>query len=172
MPPSSEPGTVLLADGAVGEVLSVHFEWLLDVRHGADCFRRCPREKGHSGGLMVHKSGHHFDLVNWWLDDEPAEVFGYGRLGFYGRTAGERHGLRRHHRGRHGRPRPLRGRRHHDGGELLAAAGPPGHRRFRWRARRGRRPERRRCTAHPAPAPSASRPSRPSRPDDRSPYGS
>ncbi|MFF5964965.1 hypothetical protein ACFY64_14760 [Streptomyces collinus] len=26
----------LLADGAIGEVLSVHFEWLLDVRHGAD----------------------------------------------------------------------------------------------------------------------------------------
>ncbi|MEU1011273.1 Gfo/Idh/MocA family oxidoreductase [Streptomyces sp. NPDC005890] len=67
---------MLLADGAVGEVLAVHFEWLLDVRHGADYFRRWHREKRHSGGLMVHKSGHHFDLVSWWLDDEPAEVFG------------------------------------------------------------------------------------------------
>ncbi|MDN3265933.1 Gfo/Idh/MocA family oxidoreductase, partial [Streptomyces sp. CSDS2] len=85
----------LLAEGAVGEVLSVHFEWLLDVRHGADYFRRWHRDKRHSGGLLVHKAGHHFDLVNWWLGDEPAEVFGYGRLGFYGRAAGERHGLRR-----------------------------------------------------------------------------
>ncbi|MFI5683250.1 Gfo/Idh/MocA family protein [Streptomyces sp. NPDC051636] len=30
----------LLAEGAVGEVLSVHFERLLDVRRGADYFRR------------------------------------------------------------------------------------------------------------------------------------
>ncbi|OLZ74535.1 dehydrogenase [Streptomyces sp. IMTB 2501] len=94
----------LLADGVVGEVLSVHFEWLLDVRHGADYFRRWHRDKRHSGGLMVHKASHHFDLVNWWLHDEPAEVFGYGRLGFYGREAGERHGLRRDYTRAHGAP--------------------------------------------------------------------
>ncbi|CAM5448122.1 Inositol 2-dehydrogenase/D-chiro-inositol 3-dehydrogenase [Streptomyces purpurascens] len=86
--PVHEKVRALLAEGAIGEVLSVHFEWLLDVRHGADYFRRWHREKHHSGGLMVHKSSHHFDLVNWWLADEPREAFGYGRLGFYGRTAG------------------------------------------------------------------------------------
>ena len=92
----------LLADGAIGEILSVHFEWLLDTRHGADYFRRWHREKANSGGLMVHKSSHHFDLVNWWLADEPQEAFGYGRLGFYGRDAGERHGLRRDYDRAHG----------------------------------------------------------------------
>jgi predicted dehydrogenase len=100
--PVHEKVRALLADGAVGEVLSVHFEWLLDVRHGADYFRRWHREKRHSGGLMVHKSSHHFDLVNWWLADEPREAFGYGRLGFYGREAGERHGLRRDYDRAHG----------------------------------------------------------------------
>ena len=70
----------LLADGAIGDVLSVHFEWLLDVHHGADYFRRWHRQKANSGGLMVHKSGHHFDLVNWWLQAAPATVFGFGRL--------------------------------------------------------------------------------------------
>jgi predicted dehydrogenase len=85
----------LLREQAIGEILSVHFEWLLDVRHGADYFRRWHREKANSGGLMVHKASHHFDLVNWWLDSEPREVFGYGRLGFYGADAGVRHGLRR-----------------------------------------------------------------------------
>ena len=85
----------LLREQAIGEILSVHFEWLLDVRHGADYFRRWHREKANSGGLMVHKASHHFDLVNWWLDSEPREVFGYGRLGFYGADAGMRHGLRR-----------------------------------------------------------------------------
>ena len=85
----------LLHEQAIGEVLSVHFEWLLDVRHGADYFRRWHREKSRSGGLMVHKASHHFDLVNWWLSSSPREVFGYGRLGFYGAAAGRRHGLRR-----------------------------------------------------------------------------
>ncbi|KUO18298.1 Gfo/Idh/MocA family protein [Streptomyces dysideae] len=100
--PVHEKVRELIADGAVGEILSVHFEWLLDVRHGADYFRRWHREKQHSGGLMVHKSSHHFDLVNWWLADRPQEVFGYGRLGFYGRDAGERHGLRRDYTRAHG----------------------------------------------------------------------
>lgn len=100
--PAHEKVRALLADGAIGEILSVHFEWLLDVRHGADYFRRWHREKRHSGGLMVHKAGHHFDLVNWWLADHPQEVFGYGRLAFYGREAGERHGLRRHYDRAHG----------------------------------------------------------------------
>ena len=57
----------LLADGEIGEIGSVHFEWLLDVRHGADYFRRWHRDKANSGGLLVHKASHHFDLVNWWL---------------------------------------------------------------------------------------------------------
>lgn len=103
--PVHEKVRELLADGAVGEILSVHFEWLLDVRHGADYFRRWHREKDRSGGLMVHKSSHHFDLVNWWLADEPRDVFGYGHLGFYGRAAGERHGLRRDYDRAHGADR-------------------------------------------------------------------
>ncbi|MFE3031990.1 Gfo/Idh/MocA family protein [Streptomyces canus] len=100
--PVHEKVRALLADGAIGEILSVHFEWLLDTRHGADYFRRWHREKRYSGGLMVHKASHHFDLVNWWLADEPQEVFGYGRLGFYGPEAGARHGLRRDYRRAHG----------------------------------------------------------------------
>ncbi|MFI6658642.1 Gfo/Idh/MocA family protein [Streptomyces sp. NPDC050523] len=100
--PVHEKVRAMLADGAIGDVLSVHFEWLLDTRHGADYFRRWHREKRHSGGLMVHKSSHHFDLVNWWLADEPSDVFGYGRLGFYGPEAGSRHGLRRDYDRAHG----------------------------------------------------------------------
>ncbi|MGW3956434.1 Gfo/Idh/MocA family oxidoreductase [Streptomyces sp. NPDC004752] len=91
-----------LRGGAIGDVLSVHFEWLLDVRHGADYFRRWHREKDRSGGLMVHKSGHHFDLVNWWLGARPQQVFGMGRLGFYGRENGERTGYRRDYERAHG----------------------------------------------------------------------
>jgi predicted dehydrogenase len=45
----------------IGEIKSVHFEWLLDTIHGADYFRRWHRNKNNSGGLMVHKATHHFD---------------------------------------------------------------------------------------------------------------
>jgi predicted dehydrogenase len=91
----------LLDEGAVGEIGSVHFEWLLDVRHGADYFRRWHREKANSGGLLVHKSGHHFDLVNWWLSARPVDVFAYGRLFFYG-AEGRRHGYARDYERAHG----------------------------------------------------------------------
>lgn len=93
----------LLADGAVGEIGSVHFEWLLDVRHGADYFRRWHRDKANSGGLLVHKASHHFDLINWWLDATPVEVYAAGRLFFYG-EAGCRHGYARDYDRAHGAP--------------------------------------------------------------------
>ena len=84
----------LLAGGEIGEVGSVHFEWLLDIRHGADYFRRWHRDKANSGGLLVHKATHHFDLVNWWLAAAPERVYAEGRLFFYG-EAGARHGYDR-----------------------------------------------------------------------------
>ncbi|WP_410586533.1 Gfo/Idh/MocA family protein [Amycolatopsis sp. lyj-23] len=80
----------LLAGGAIGEVGSVEFSWLLDTAHGADYFRRWHRDKANSGGLLVHKSGHHFDLVNWWLGTGPETVFALGRLFFYGDKRGRR----------------------------------------------------------------------------------
>lgn len=73
-----------LMEGAVGEVLSVHFEYLLDTSHGADYFRRWHRRKENSGGLLVHKATHHFDLVNWWIKQEPEQVMAYGTRRFYG----------------------------------------------------------------------------------------
>ena len=65
----------LIASGEIGRVTSVHFEWVLDTAHGADYFRRWHRDKANSGGLLIHKASHHFDLVNWWIDDVPTRVF-------------------------------------------------------------------------------------------------
>lgn len=75
----------LLMQGVVGRPLLVDFSWLLDTYHGADYFRRWHREKQNSGGLLVHKATHHFDLVNWWIDSYPDEVFAFGGLLFYGK---------------------------------------------------------------------------------------
>jgi len=101
--PLHEAVRTLLADGEIGEIGSVHFEWLLDVRHGADYFRRWHRDKANSGGLLVHKSGHHFDLVNWWLAAAPVQAYASGRLFFYG-EAGARHGYARDYERAHGSP--------------------------------------------------------------------
>ena len=84
----------LLQQGAIGDVLSVHFEWLLNTNHGADYFRRWHRDKSNSGGLMVHKATHHFDLVNWWIDAVPERVFALGDLRFYGPEAAQARGDR------------------------------------------------------------------------------
>jgi len=73
-----------IASGEIGRVLSVHFDWALDTVHGADYFRRWHREKVNNGGLLVHKSSHHFDLVNWWIDAVPERVFASGGRRFYG----------------------------------------------------------------------------------------
>ncbi|RYX86367.1 Gfo/Idh/MocA family oxidoreductase [bacterium] len=94
----------LLQSGVIGEVISVHFEWLLDTVHGADYFRRWHRDKANSGGLMVHKSTHHFDLVNWWLDSTPQTVFGMGSLRFYGRENAEKRGVTEFYERAHGNP--------------------------------------------------------------------
>ena len=82
----------LIRDGAIGEVTSVHFEWLLNTRHGADYFRRWHRDKRNSGGLLVHKSTHHFDLVNFWIGSQPDTVFAFGDLLFYGKENAEKRG--------------------------------------------------------------------------------
>lgn len=83
----------VIDSGEIGEVTSVHFEWVLDTAHGADYFRRWHRIKDMSGGLLIHKSSHHFDLVNWWISDIPVRVFASGGLRFYGAENAARRGL-------------------------------------------------------------------------------
>lgn len=75
----------LIESGVVGKIHSVNLEYLLDTNHGADYFRRWHAHIENSGTLLVHKSTHHFDLVNWWLDAIPQQVFAYGELVFYGK---------------------------------------------------------------------------------------
>lgn len=73
----------MLSSGIVGDIHSVEFKWSLDTVHGADYFRRWHRKKENSGGLLVHKSTHHFDMINWWLDMEPQEVSAMGSRHYY-----------------------------------------------------------------------------------------
>lgn len=74
----------LIAAGDIGRVRHINFEYALNTSHGADYFRRWHSEKACSGGLLIHKSTHHFDVLNWWIDGIPSLVFALGGLVFYG----------------------------------------------------------------------------------------
>ena len=92
----------LIKDGSIGTPLSVTFEWVLDTAHGADYFRRWHRDKANSGGLLVHKASHHFDLVNWLLADTPTAVYARGGVKFYGAENAAARGMPSHpERGTH-----------------------------------------------------------------------
>lgn len=74
----------LLETNTIGKVTSVDFHWYLNTYHGASYFRRWHGLKDKGGSLWVHKATHHFDLLNWWLDSDPDEVFAFGSLDNYG----------------------------------------------------------------------------------------
>ena len=70
--------------GKVGRVTHVDLNWYIDIHHGASYFNRWNRMRENSGSLSIHKSSHHFDLVNWWIDGIPQEVHAFGALNHYG----------------------------------------------------------------------------------------
>ena len=76
----------LLANNTIGKITSVDFHWYLNTYHGASYFRRWHGQKESGGSLWVHKATHHFDLLNWWLDSDPTEVFALGDLEHYGKN--------------------------------------------------------------------------------------
>ncbi|WP_168118548.1 Gfo/Idh/MocA family oxidoreductase [Paenibacillus sp. HB172176] len=83
----------LLMNDVIGDVYHVQLEWFLDRDHGAEYFRRWHSELNNSGGLLVHKSSHHFDIVNWWVDSHPKQLQAFGSrrvYGDHGQPKGER----------------------------------------------------------------------------------
>ncbi|WP_051250471.1 Gfo/Idh/MocA family protein [Paenibacillus harenae] len=74
----------MVLEGKLGRITSIDLNWYLDTYHGSSYFKRWNRVRELSGGLSVHKSTHHFDLVNWWIGQKPVEVFAYGALNYYG----------------------------------------------------------------------------------------
>jgi predicted dehydrogenase len=98
----------ILLSGAIGEITAVDFRWSLDRVHGADYFRRWHRRKDQSGGLLVHKATHHFDLVNWWVASRPETVTALGSRRFYVERTADALGLGGH--GERCRTCPVSGR--------------------------------------------------------------
>ncbi|MBO5668473.1 MAG: Gfo/Idh/MocA family oxidoreductase [Lentisphaeria bacterium] len=74
----------LILDGKIGRVTHVDLNWYIDIKHGSSYFHRWNRMRENSGSLSIHKSSHHFDLVNWWIDGIPEQVHAFGALNHFG----------------------------------------------------------------------------------------
>ena len=70
----------------IGDLISIDLNWYLNTFHGADYFRRWHGIRGKSGTLLLHKSAHHFDLLNWFIGSDPVEVYANGALEKYGKN--------------------------------------------------------------------------------------
>lgn len=70
----------------IGDLISVDLHWYLNTYHGADYFRRWHGLSENSGTLLLHKSAHHFDLLNWFIGSDPIEVYANGALEKYGKN--------------------------------------------------------------------------------------
>ncbi len=73
----------LLQANRIGKVLSINYEYCLDRDHGGDYFKRWHKRMEFSQGMLLHKATHHFDIINWFLEDEPHKVTALGNQVYY-----------------------------------------------------------------------------------------
>ena len=83
----------VIETGIIGQPLAINYDYHLPYTHGGDYFKRWHRFSEMSGSMLVHKSTHHFDVINWILKDDPESVVAQGNRVYYGnddRPHGER----------------------------------------------------------------------------------
>ena len=75
-----------------GEIGTPSFLTAIDNRVGGSYFRRWHRLRRNSGGMLVHKSCHAFDAINWIFNRRPTAVAATGGIAVYSHKdwAGER----------------------------------------------------------------------------------
>ena len=74
----------LLMDKVIGDIRTVDLHWNIDHPHLQRYMMRWHGEMDKGGSLWVHKSTHHFDLLNWWLDSDPVSVYSLSDLERFG----------------------------------------------------------------------------------------
>jgi len=79
----------MLDEGVIGDIYTANLEWMLargktNGSHGASYYRRWNGEMAKSGGLLITKATHHFDMANWFIGQVPQRVSAFGKLRVYG----------------------------------------------------------------------------------------
>jgi len=67
-----------LLGNILGRITSVTRRHTLGHAHGPAYYHRWHGERPKSGGLLVHKSTHYLDLINWFVASVPETVFAIG----------------------------------------------------------------------------------------------
>ncbi len=75
----------LIMSGLIGDINTVDFHWNIHHSHLMFYMQRWHGEMNRGGSLWVHKATHHFDMVNWFVNSEPDEVFAYASLDRFGK---------------------------------------------------------------------------------------
>lgn len=78
-----------LSSGIIGNIISVQVNELMSAFHGADYFRRWHKDKKQSGGLLITKAVHIFDLMNWFIESNPEKIICFGSKDFFKNKSNE-----------------------------------------------------------------------------------
>ena len=74
----------LIDSGKIGRVHSVVLNMRLGREHGTSYFRRWNGRQRYSGGLLIHKASHQFDLIDWLIQSKPVKVAALGGQAVFG----------------------------------------------------------------------------------------
>jgi predicted dehydrogenase len=85
-PPYRAKMKQLIMEGLIGDIQQVEFHWNITHSHMMRYMQRWHGHQKYGGSLWVHKSTHHFDMVNWYLDSDPVQVHAYGSLNLFGKN--------------------------------------------------------------------------------------
>ena len=73
----------LIADGAIGDLISMEFNETLDFNHGGYIMGDWRRLQKYAGTHLLEKCCHDVDLVNWIVDSRASRVASFGGLNFF-----------------------------------------------------------------------------------------
>ena len=73
----------MMKENKIGKPLAINYEYCLNRWHGGDYMKRWHKMMAKSQGMLLHKSTHHFDIVNWLLEDEPYKVTALANQVYY-----------------------------------------------------------------------------------------
>ena len=74
----------MIEDGAVGRILSIGYVVRLSLGDGASYCHRWNGRKNQSGGLLIHKACHDFDLINWLVGSRATRLVAQGGQHLFG----------------------------------------------------------------------------------------
>lgn len=73
--PTILAAVTLLKQGVIGNVVALQSDDYRNIGHGSDYYRRWHRQRQYSGGMLIHKGCHTFDVLNWMAQARPVSVY-------------------------------------------------------------------------------------------------